>query len=45
MGTAVPHAVHALKLEPKLAPGPAALALTDLAALAGYLVLARFAVA
>ncbi len=45
MGTAVPHAVHVLKLDPKLASGPAALALTDLAALAGYLVLARFAVA
>jgi magnesium transporter len=36
-GTSVPAALHAMRLDPKVAAGPVALALTDLATIVLYL--------
>lgn len=45
LGYIVPRAVHALRLDPKIASGPAVLALTDVAAMFLYLGLASLALA
>ena len=42
-GLAIPSALHALKLDPKIAAGPITLALTDVGALALYFTVARLA--
>ena len=42
-GLAIPSALHALRLDPKIAAGPITLALTDVGALAMYFTVARMA--